>query len=97
MNKLELIKNWTKENEPAGIELGYPKCCIKEFCEQPPQLMKGNPTKDDKRRLKASYVNGKYSGFIPCKVHAKEITMGKTKLVDLISNRDNDLLPFPYA
>lgn len=96
MNKENLIKVWTLENEPFGKALGYPDCCIKEFCEQPPQLMKGNPTKDDKRRYKAACVNGVFSGFIPCKKHAKEITTGKLKLESLIKNREVEI-PFPFA
>lgn len=71
MSKERLIKAWTAENEPIGKDLGYPDCCIKEFCNQPPKLMKGKPTKDDIRRFKAAHINGEYTGFVPCKAHAK--------------------------
>ena len=87
MNKQELIKKWTEENEPIGKALGYPDCCIREFCQQPPQLLEGKkPTKDDIRRLKASYINGKFTGFIPCKEHAKQILQGKITLASLVDN-----------
>ncbi len=96
MDKQNLIKNWTEENEPIGKMLGYPDCCIKEFCQQPPQLMKGKPTKDDKRRYKAAHLEGEFTGFIPCKKHAKQIVMQKIKLEDLIKSRTVEI-PFPYA
>lgn len=97
MNKEKLIKNWTEENEGLGKSLGYPDCCIKEFCEQPPELMKTQkPTKHDKRRYKASCINGVFSGFVPCKVHAKEITTGKITLDSLIDYKIRKL-PFPYS
>lgn len=96
MTKSKLIENWTNENAPLGRDLGYPECCIKEFCEQPPQLMKGKPTKDDRRRYKAAHIDGHFTGFIPCRKHAKEITMRRIKLSDLITNRTFSI-PFPSA
>ncbi len=90
------IKQWTDENSPLGKELGYPDCCIKEFCEQPPVLLNhSKPTKDDKRRYKAGCINGQFTGFIPCKEHAKQIVMGKITLKSLIENRNPKFLPFP--
>jgi hypothetical protein len=88
---------WFEENAPFGKELGYPECCIKEFCDQPPALLKRNktPSKDDKRRYKAGCINGNFTGFIPCAFHAKEITMGKITLQSLIQNRNKDFNPFP--
>lgn len=103
MSRESLIKKWTEENRPIGEALGYPDCCIREFCNQPPQLLKGNPTKDDKRRHKASYVNGVYTGFIPCAEHAKQIVQGKITLESLIdkekrANNDEYYIPeFPNA
>ncbi len=91
---------WFKENAPLGKELGYPDCCIKEFCDQPPALLKknlGKATKDDKRRYKAGCIDGVFTGFIPCKVHARDIVMGKIKLENLINNRSNDFPNFPNA
>lgn len=102
-NKKELIRKWTEENKPIGEALGYPSCCVLEFCKQPPQLLKGKPTKDDKRRLKASYVNGFYTGFIPCAKHAKQIVKGTITLESLIDkekrqNNDEYCIPaFPNA
>lgn len=103
MKKELLIKKWTEENKPIGEALGYPDCCIKEFCDKPPQLMKGAPTKDDKRRLKASYINGFYTGFIPCAEHAKQIIEGKISLESLVdeekraSNNEYLIPKFPKA
>lgn len=92
------IKEWTEENTPLGKELGYPDCCIKEFCNQPPVLLRNSkPTKDDQRRYKAGCINGVFTGFIPCKMHAREIVMGKIKLENLINNRSNDFPNFPNA
>jgi len=89
-------KIWKEQNEPLGIKLGYPPCCIKEFCELTPgMMMKMKPSKIDRRKLKAATLNGNFTGFIPCADHAKQITMGKITLESLISNRDNSFLPFP--
>lgn len=93
-----LQEQWLKINEPIGKQLGYPDCCIKEFCDQPPELLKnGTPTKDDKRRFKAACINGEFTGFIPCKNHAKEIIAGTITLSDLIKDRDKDLPIFPHV
>lgn len=103
MSKEIFIKKWTEENKPIGEMLGYPDCCIKEFCQQPPQLMKGNPTKDDIMRYKAGCINGVFTGFIPCAEHAKQILQGKITLESLIdkekrSNNDEYFIPdFPNA
>ena len=79
------IKKWTEENKPIGEMLGYPDCCIQEFCNQPPEVLKhSTPSKGDKRRVKASYVDGNYTGFIPCAAHAKEIIAGKITLASLV-------------
>ena len=94
------IKQWTNENAPLGHDLGYPDCCIKEFCNQPPVLLKhSKPSKDDQKRYKAGCINGNFTGFIPCKEHAKKIAMGKLKLEDLIdvARRDPFLPAFPLA
>ncbi len=42
-------QEWFAENAPYGKELGYPDCCIKEFCNQPPALLNKMkyPSKDD--------------------------------------------------
>lgn len=91
----ECKDDWFKENAPFGKELGYPECCIKEFCEQPPELLKGNPTQDDLIRYETACVNGTFTGFIPCKEHAKQIVDGKITLQSLIQNRNKDFKPFP--
>lgn len=92
----EQQEEWFKINAPFGKELGYPECCIKEFCDQPPALLhKRSPTKDDKRRYKAGCIDGQFTGFVPCAFHAREITMGKIALVSLIKNRSSNFLPFP--
>lgn len=88
--------NYLKINAPLGKALGYPDCCIKEFCDQPPIFLKHHtPTKDDQRRYKSGCINGVFTGFIPCSFHAKEITMGRIKLESLINNRSSEFPPFP--
>lgn len=97
-NLKQHIEYWTIENTPLGKELGYPDCCIKEFCNQPPELLNhGKPSKDDLRRYKAGCINGQFTGFIPCAFHAREITMGRITLQSLIKNRNQNLPPFPNA
>ena len=89
--------DWYRENAPFGRELGYPECCIKAFCDQPPALLKGRtPTQTEKDRYKAACVNGEFTGFIPCAAHAKEILNAKRTLASLIENRNPAFLPFPY-
>lgn len=89
-------KLWREENAPLGKALGYPDCCINEFCEQPPEyLNKYGITEGDKTRLKAAKINGKFTGFVPCLFHAKQILAGEIELRDLIKDRDIDFLPFP--
>jgi hypothetical protein len=93
-------QEWFEINAPFGKQLGYPDCCIKEFCDQPPALLKrnlGNATKDDKRRYKAGCIDGVFTGFIPCAFHAKQITMGKITLASLITNRDITMPRFPLV
>lgn len=89
------IQEWTEINAPYGKELGYPNCCIKEFCDQPPALLK-IATKADKIRYKAACVNGQFKGFIPCLSHAKQINKGEITLDALIHNRNPDFKPFPF-
>lgn len=97
-NLKEHQEKWFAENAPLGKELGYPDCCIKEFCDQPPEFLKySKPTKDDQRRLKAGCIDGNFTGFIPCARHAKEITMGKITLKSLIQNRNPEFPIFPFA
>ncbi len=88
------IEKWKEENEPLGLDLGYPQCCVDEFCAQPPQSFKGNPSKDDHRRYKAGCLKGEFTGFIPCKEHAKQIVQGKITLHSLIKNRSLLFPPF---
>ena len=95
-NLKELQDKWYDVNAPMGKELGYPECCINEFCAQPPELLKNSkPSKDDLRRYKAGCINGVFTGFIPCAFHAREIVMGRVTLHSLIKNRSDKFLPFP--
>lgn len=88
----ERQEEWYQENLPSGRAFGYPECCIREFGNQPPELLRNKkPTKDDKRRYKAGCINGKFTGFIPCSEHAKQIVQGKIKLEDLIDYGKRDL------
>lgn len=97
IKNLQKLKDaWFAENAPFGKELGYPDCCIKEFCDQPPALLEVvSPTEDDIRRYKAGCINGLFTGFVPCAFHAKEIMRGKITLRSLIQNRNKDFRPFP--
>lgn len=91
-------KEWKHENEPMGILLGYPQCCIDEFCTQSPRYLKSNKANPkDFLRYKAAHLNGKYTGFIPCYKHALQVLEGQTQLADLIKDRDKNFLPFPLA
>lgn len=92
----QLQDEWFEENAPLGRELGYPECCIKEFCAQPPALLKhSKPSKNDIRRYEAGCINGEFTGFIPCAFHAMQITRGIITLVSLIKNRNSKFHQFP--
>jgi hypothetical protein len=102
MNKLtesekQRYKNdWFQQNAPIGKELGYPACCIKEFCDLPPELMNGRiVTEVDRMKLKAAYIGKLFTGFIPCAEHAKQIIEGKITLASLIKDRSIFFPPFP--
>lgn len=103
MKHQEIIKKWTEENKPIGEMLGYPDCCVKEFCELPPRLMTGKPNNNQIKRVKAASINGKYTGFIPCSNHAKQILLGKITLESLVdktkraNNKEYFIPPFPHA
>ncbi len=93
-----LKQRWFKINQPTGKHLGYPDCCIKAFCDQPPELLqRSQPTKDDMKRYRAGCISNEFTGFIPCINHAKEINAGKITLASLIKDRNSDLPPFPLA
>lgn len=87
---------WYEENAPFGKDLGYPECCINEFCAQPPGSFKGKPSKIDRRRYRAGCINGEFTGFIPCDSHARQIVQGKITLVSLINDRNIIFAPFPF-
>ncbi len=92
----EYKKEWFDENAPFGKKLGYPDCCIKAFCDQPPELLKKiTLTENDMMRYESACINGVYSGLIPCIRHAKEIISGKITLASLIKNRSAEFPPFP--
>lgn len=83
----------------SGKKYGYPQCCIDEFCNQPPSYFEDQHPEDEiknKTRWLAAQFNGKFSGFIPCYVHAKEILSGKIKLHELVSKTPERTVPFPY-
>lgn len=91
----EFRRGWQMENTIMGRALGYPECCIKEFCDKTPDDLSGEVSEDDKMRMKAAMLNGKFSGFVPCKFHAAEILKGHVTLPDLIVYRAAYLRPFP--
>lgn len=79
------IKSWTETNAPVGKRLGYPDCCIRAFCAQPPGILaKTQRTEADVDRYNAGCINGEFTGFIPCHKHAREILAGKITLQSLI-------------
>lgn len=89
-------KEWYDENAPFGRQLGYPECCIKAFCDDPPILLRQRKiTEDDRRRYKAGCINGVFTGFIPCAHHAYEIVTGQILLASLIKDRNPEFPPFP--
>lgn len=93
----QLKKDWFKINSPVGIACGFPLCCIREFCEQPPELLKINkPTQSDRQRYRAACINGKFTGFVPCASHARLINSGRIRITELIKDRDKSLPPFPH-
>ena len=71
----------------VGIDLGYPKCCAKGFVFDRPF---------EKYQLEAANLNGKPTGFIPCRSCATKILNGEIKITDLIKNRKISA-PFPMA
>lgn len=92
----EAKQRWYEENAPLGKDLGFPQCCINEFCAQPPEVLKRTKrTAADYARYDASLIDGKQTGFFPCAAHAKQILSGEIKLADLIQNRNPQLPPFP--
>lgn len=93
---VELQNHWKAENEEFGLALGYPRCCVDEFCFEHPELIKAFGTdENDELRLKSSYIDGRYTGFIPCLEHARQITSGHITLADLINNRSSEFPDFP--
>lgn len=95
-NRIENKKSWYRENAPLGKRLGYPQCCIDEFCQQTPEFLKTHKASvKDFARYQAGHLNGKFTGFIPCYRHAVLIMYKTIKLQDLIKNRDPQFPPFP--
>jgi hypothetical protein len=93
------VRIWTEMNRPIGERLGFPDCCIKEFCNQPPKSMTGNPTTSDMTRYNSACIGGIFTGFVPCIKHAKEIEIGAITLESLINLEKRDLAfpKFPNA
>lgn len=99
------IKRWHRENFEFGKQLGYPECCIHEFCQDAPIILKIRPTEQtDFERYSAGCIpvkmevdryEMKFTGFIPCKKHAKQILSGEIKIEDLINNRNPYFPKFP--
>jgi hypothetical protein len=93
-----LKREWYQENAPFGRVLGYPYCCILEFCDQPPALLQGvEPSQIDIDRYNAGYVDGEFTGFIPCAYHAGLILEGRISLASLIHGRNPAFPPFPIT
>lgn len=79
--RLEIFRN-------NGNALGYPKCCIDQFCNE---FQTGQFLNKSAERKKV----GTLHGFVPCQEHAEEILAGKIQVESLIVNRDPSLRPFP--
>lgn len=90
INKLDMK---TKRCSVIGKLLGYPNCCIKEFCIDPPILKLEN--KNHFKRIEASRIKGESTGFIPCIYHAKKIIAKKIIIEALIKNRNKKIPQFP--
>lgn len=73
-----------------GEYFGYPKCCIKSFIKTEGAVK--NP-----QGKEASKLNGKNTGFIPCKYHAKKILSGEITLESLIATSRKEKLVFPNS
>lgn len=89
------VKNWWEQNFEFGIALGYPCCCVAAFCNQPPELLVGKATDNDRLRFAMGCYNGQYTGFIPCIDHARQIQAGVITVFDCIQNRNLHFPPFP--
>lgn len=89
--------SWIESSIDSGIKYGYPECCIKEFVQYPPSVMKKmTPTEGVKLRLYMAHINGQYTGFIPCLKHAQMIRDGHLNLHGLINgSARQDPSPFP--
>jgi hypothetical protein len=96
MNIEAELQDWYNQNAPFGRELGYPECCIKAFCNQPPSLLTNSePTQEDIWRYLAGCINGQFTGFIPCTEHAISVLNGEITLASLIKSRNPGYPPFP--
>ncbi len=79
-----------------GEILGYPKCCIDEFLASMERIKRKEKSTDiDVMRLKAGYIDGVFTGFIPCAEHAKRIIDREITLSSLITDRNKNLKEFP--
>lgn len=68
----------------AGQYMGYPQCCINDFCRNTTRMQATERQK----------IAGNETGFIPCPECAELVLSGKRTLQSLISNRV-DPRPFP--
>jgi hypothetical protein len=89
--------DFVKRSTESGKAYGYPSCCIEKFVSQTPSYLQSNrPTDADKLRFKTACINGKFSGFVPCDNHAKQIFKGEITLEQLIDTKTRSVaLPFP--
>jgi hypothetical protein len=79
-------QEWIDSSIDSGKKYGFPECCIKEFISiTPSQMEHRHPNNKEILRVKMSYVQDYYTGFIPCFKHAMDIKKGLIKLGDLIN------------
>lgn len=90
---------WIAESIESGNNYGYPQCCIDEFVACPPSKIEKLKVQDsDRLRVKMSFVNGFYTGFIPCYKHAMMIKKGEVTLEGLVDlKKRKTIVPFPHA
>jgi hypothetical protein len=89
-------EEFLKSAKESGEKYGYPECCIKAFLSQPPSHFKNNVANaKDRLRFSMSYVDEKYTGFIPCYAHAYLIRRKLVTLESLITGKQEVPEKFP--
>jgi hypothetical protein len=92
-------KEFIESSKESGRKYGYPQCCIDAFCKDTPTALKFKSSIKEKikdtLRYKMGHLNGKFTGFIPCYEHAKQIARKKITLSSLVSKTPERTIEFP--